>query len=163
MVRHPEPKVSRTRRPESLQVLHEVFLLARLQDHRIEQARRICLNIIPAFVIHVEVRSYPRFPVVTRDNFIHKALEHSLVPTDGSKRQRFKPPLASALRVFAAIKPDPERKPRMCQKKWRPGAGINAISAPRSDVSRSTRRIRVSGTSAPGTTPSPKRRNRHHP
>jgi len=48
---------------------------------------------------------------MTRDNLIHKAFEDRLVPANGPKGKRLDPPLASAFRVFTAIKPDPERKP----------------------------------------------------
>src|SRR5260370_13336032 len=111
MVRHAKPAISGVRPAEPIKVLHQVFLFSRLENHRVEKPRRVGLNVPPTLVIHVEIGSHPPLAVMTRDNLIHKAFKYRLVPANGPKGKRLDPPLASALRVFAAIKPDPERKP----------------------------------------------------
>jgi hypothetical protein len=94
-----------------IKVLHQVFLFSRLENHRVEKPWRVGLNVPPTLVIHVEIGSHPPLAVMTRDDLIHKAFKDRLVPANGPKSKRLDPPLASALRVLTAIKPDPERKP----------------------------------------------------
>src|SRR5258708_25222989 len=111
MIRHAKPAIPGVRPAEPFKVLHQVFLFARLENHRVEKPRRVGLNVPPTLVIHVEIGSHPPLAVMTGDNLIHKAFEDRLVPANGPKGKRLDPPLASAFPVLTAIKPDPERKP----------------------------------------------------
>src|ERR1700687_2612437 len=111
MVRHAEPAIPSVRPAEPIKVLYEVFLFSGLENHRIEKPRSVGFDVPPTLVIDVEIGSHPPLAVMTRDNLINKSFKDRLVPANGPKGKRLDPPLASALRVFTAIKPDPERKP----------------------------------------------------
>ena len=87
MVRNTQPRVSSLRLPEIPYVLNQMFPFSRLQDHRVQQPRRIPFNPIPTVVIREQKRLRAHAPHMTCHDVVHETLQDAAAPADCSERQ----------------------------------------------------------------------------
>src|SRR5262249_44552397 len=123
MIRNPELLVSELGLPKSCDILHQLFLLAWFQDHRIQHSRRIAQYIVPTVVVRVQVRLRASTPEMTLHHIVYEVLDENPLSSGRSERERLNAPAGPFTSILLARKPHLKGSATISEPVF-PGAGI---------------------------------------
>src|SRR5882672_8574591 len=109
MVRNAELAITPPRSPKLFNIPQQPLLLTRLQDDRLQKARRVGFYARPEFVVGEQKRLYDQLLFVAGNNVVHEFLKEALLPPNRGEVEGFRPLRCPAASVFTPVESNTKR------------------------------------------------------